>query len=159
MDVRDLEREWRDALIAKDEDALKRLIHPQFKLVGVRSTGSVAVNLEQWIEALKRMDIASLEVRVIECVALENVIVATVDAQWKVRYLGQLIDERVTLPWRELDGTDHWPWFGDAESVTNGRCCRRNASRALIDARSSGRRDSRILMTRRYSGHDRATID
>ena len=62
---------------------------------------SVAVNLEQWIDALKRMDIASLEVRVTECVALENVIVATVDAQWKVRYLGQLIDERVLL-------TDVW---------------------------------------------------
>ena len=101
MDVRDLEREWRDALVEKDEAALRRLIHPQYKLVGIRSTGSVAVNLEQWIEALKRMDIASLEVRVTECVALENVIVATVDAQWQVRYLGQLIDERVLL-------TDVW---------------------------------------------------
>lgn len=101
MDVRDLERDWRDALIAKDEAALRRLIHPQFKLVGIRSTGSVAVNLDQWIEALKRMDIASLEVRVTECVALENVIVATVDAQWQVRYLGQVIDERVLL-------TDVW---------------------------------------------------
>ena len=101
LDVRDLEREWRDALIAKDEAALRRLIHPQFKLVGIRSTGSVAVDLAQWIEALKRMDIASLEVRVTECVQLENVIVATVDAQWQVRYLGQLIDERVLL-------TDVW---------------------------------------------------
>ena len=101
LDVRDLEREWRDALIAKDEATLRRLIHPQFKLVGIRSTGSVAVNLAQWIDALRRMDIASLEVRVTECVALENVIVATVDAQWKVRYLGQLIDERVLL-------TDVW---------------------------------------------------
>ncbi len=41
------------------------------------------------------MDIASLEVRVTECVALDNVIVATVDAQWQVRYMGQLIHERV----------------------------------------------------------------
>lgn len=101
MDVRDLERDWRDALIAKDEASLRRLIHPQFKLVGIRSTGSVAVNLDQWIEALKRMDIASLEVRVTECVALQNTIVATVDAQWQVRYMGQLIDERVLL-------TDVW---------------------------------------------------
>lgn len=101
MDVRDLERDWRDALVAKNEETLRKLIHPQFKLVGIRSTGSVAVNLDQWIEALKRMDIASLEVRVTECVALENVIVATVDAQWQVRYLGQLIDERVLL-------TDVW---------------------------------------------------
>ncbi|HYC95758.1 MAG TPA: nuclear transport factor 2 family protein [Sphingomicrobium sp.] len=110
MDVSDLEREWRDALIAKDEEGIRRLIHPQFKLVGIRSTGSVAVDLEQWIEALKRMDIASLEVRVTECVALENTIVATVDAQWKVRYLGQLIDERVLL-------TDVWVRVGEGWQV------------------------------------------
>jgi ketosteroid isomerase-like protein len=101
IDARELEQEWRDALIAKDEAALRRLIHPQFRLVGIRSTGSVAVDLEQWIEALKRMDIASLEVRITECVALESTMVATVDAQWRVRYLGQLIDERVLL-------TDVW---------------------------------------------------
>ena len=110
LDVRDLEREWRDALVAKDEAALRRLIHPQFKLVGIRSTGSVAVSLEQWIEALKRMDIASLEVRVTECVALDNTIVATVDAQWQVRYMGQLIDERVLL-------TDVWVRVGDSWQV------------------------------------------
>ena len=101
IDARELEYQWRDALIAKDEASLRRLIHPQFRLVGIRSTGSVAVDLEQWIEALKRMDIASLEVRVTECVALESTMVATVDAQWRVRYLGQLIDERVLL-------TDVW---------------------------------------------------
>ena len=110
IDVRDLEQEWRQALIAKDVDALRRLIHPQFKLVGIRSTGSVAVNLDQWIDALQRMDIASLDVRVTECVALDNVIVATVDAQWRVRYLGQLIDERVLL-------TDVWVRFGDTWQV------------------------------------------
>ena len=106
VDVRTLEAEWRDALLQKDEDALRRLIHPQYKLVGIRSTGSVAVDLEQWIAALRRMDIAALEVRVTDCVALDNVIVATVDAQWKVRYLGQPIDERVLLTdvWVREDG-------------------------------------------------------
>ncbi len=106
VDVATLEREWRDALLQKDEGALRRLIHPQYKLVGIRSTGSVAVDLEQWIAALRRMDIAALEVRVTDCVALDNVIVATVDAQWKVRYLGQPIDERVLLTdvWVREDG-------------------------------------------------------
>ncbi len=106
IDVKSLEREWRDALLAKDEGALRRLIHPLYKLVGIRSTGSVAVNLEQWIAALRRMDIAALDVRVTDCVALDNVIVATVDAQWKVRYLGQPIDERVLLTdvWVREDG-------------------------------------------------------
>lgn len=101
VDVATLEGEWRDALLQKDEETLRRLIHPQYKLVGIRSTGSVAVDLEQWIAALRRMDIAALEVRVTDCVALDNVIIATVDAQWKVRYLGQPIDERVLL-------TDVW---------------------------------------------------
>lgn len=106
IDVATLEAEWRDALLAKDEAALRRLIHPRYKLVGIRSTGSVAVDLDQWIEALGRMDIAALEVRVTDCVALDNVIVATVDAQWKVRYLGQPIDERVLLTdvWVREDG-------------------------------------------------------
>ena len=106
VDVVALEGEWRDALLQKDEEALRRLIHPQYKLVGIRSTGSVAVDLEQWIAALRRMDIAALEVRVTDCVALDNVIVATVDAQWKVRYLGQPIDERVLLTdvWVREDG-------------------------------------------------------
>lgn len=106
-DVRELERRWRDALVNKDEIALRSLIHPQFKLVGIRSTGSVAVNLEQWLVALRRMDVASLEVRVTDSVALPSTIVASVDAQWKVRYLGQLIDERVLLTdvWvRDQDG-------------------------------------------------------
>ena len=101
IDARELEYQWRDALLAKDEATLRRLIHPQFRLVGVRSTGSVAVDLEQWMEALQRMDIASLEVRVSDCVSLESTMVTTVDAQWRVRYLGLLIDERVLL-------TDVW---------------------------------------------------
>jgi hypothetical protein len=106
VDVATLEGEWRDALLQKDEETLRRLIHPRFKLVGIRSTGSVAVDLEQWIAALRRMDIAALEVRVTDCVALDNAIVATVDAQWKVRYLGQPIDERVLLTdvWVREDG-------------------------------------------------------
>jgi hypothetical protein len=99
--VADLERQWRDALFVKDETALRTLIHPEFKLVGIRSTGTVAVGLEDWLGALKRMDIASLDVRVTDSVRLDHTIVATVDAQWKLRFMGQVIDERVLL-------TDVW---------------------------------------------------
>jgi Domain of unknown function (DUF4440) len=100
-DVRDLERQWRDALFAKDEARLRQLIHPQFKLVGIRSTGTVAVGLEDWLVALQRMDLISLEVRVMDSVRLDQTIVATVDAQWKLRFMGHAIDERVLL-------TDVW---------------------------------------------------
>lgn len=99
--IGELERAWREALFAKDEAALRKLIHPKFKLVGIRSTGSVGVGLEEWLAALQKMDIASLDVRVIDSIACEGAIVATVDAQWKVRFMGHPIDERVLL-------TDVW---------------------------------------------------
>ena len=104
-DVFGLERQWRDALFAKDEAALRKLIHPLFKLVGIRSTGTVAVGLDDWLGALKKMDIASLDVRVTDSVCVGSTIVATVDAQWKLRFMGHTIDERVLLTdvWTETD--------------------------------------------------------
>jgi hypothetical protein len=107
-DVRDLERQWRDALFAKDEAKLRALIHPQFKLVGIRSTGTVGVSLEDWLVALQRMDLISLEVRVMDSVRLDETMVATVDAQWKLRFMGHAIDERVLLTdvWVNID--DRW---------------------------------------------------
>lgn len=101
INIKDLERQWRDALFAKDEAQLRQLIHPQFKLVGIRSTGTVAVGLEDWLIALRKMDLISLEVRVMDTVRIDQTIVATVDAQWKLRFMGHAIDERVLL-------TDVW---------------------------------------------------
>ena len=105
-DIRDLERQWRDALFAKDEARLRELIHPQFKLVGISSTGTVAVSIEDWLLSLHNMDLISLEVRVMDSVRLDRTIVATVDAQWKLRFMGHAIDERVLLTdvWVETDG-------------------------------------------------------
>ena len=108
LDVIEVERQWRDALFAKDEEALRALIHPQFKLVGIRSTGTVTVGLEDWLGALKKMDIASLEVRVTDSVRLDRTIVATVDAQWKLRFMGHTIDERVLLTDVWVKGDSGW---------------------------------------------------
>lgn len=107
-DIIELEREWRDALFAKDEAGLRKLIHPLFKLVGIRSTGTVAVGLEDWLGALQKMDIASLAVRVTDSVRIDRTIVATVDAQWKLRFMGHLIDERVLLTDVWVKGEDGW---------------------------------------------------
>ena len=107
-DIIDLERQWRDVLFAKDEAGLRKLIHPQFKLVGIRSTGTVAVGLEDWLGALHKMDIASLEVRVTDSLRLDRTMVATVDAQWKLRFMGHTIDERVLLTDVWVKGDDGW---------------------------------------------------
>jgi len=107
-DVIDLERQWRDALFAKDEASLRKLIHPEFKLVGIRSTGTVAVGLDHWLGALAKMDIASLDVRVTDSVRVDCTIVATVDAQWKLRFMGHTIDERVLLTDVWVNGDNGW---------------------------------------------------
>ena len=107
-DIIDLERAWRDALFAKDEAGLRKLIHPQFKLVGIRSTGTVTVGLDDWLGALQKMDIASLAVRVTDSLRLDRTIVATVDAQWKLRFMGHTIDERVLLTDVWVEGDDGW---------------------------------------------------
>ena len=74
-------------------------------MVGIRSTGTVAVGLDDWLGALEKMDIASLEVRVTDSVRLDQTIVATVDAQWKLRFMGHTINERVLLTdvWAKTD--------------------------------------------------------
>jgi hypothetical protein len=100
-DIDALEQGWRDALFAKDEKALRKLIHPNFQLVGIRSTGTLSVGLDQWIETLGKMDIANLDVRVCNSVVCKNTMIATVEAKWKLRFLRHLIDERVLL-------TDVW---------------------------------------------------
>ena len=108
LDVHALEQQWRDALFAKDEAALRKLIHPKFKLVGIRSTGTVAVGLDDWLGALSKMDLANLEVRVTDSAEFDDTIVATVDAQWKLRFMGHLIDERVLLTDVWVKGKSGW---------------------------------------------------
>ncbi|MCM8557638.1 nuclear transport factor 2 family protein [Sphingomicrobium sediminis] len=99
--VQRLEAEWREALFAKDEARLRSLIHPDFQLVAVRAEQPVALDLDGWISALSQMDLADMQVEIGHCVRVENTIVATVDARWTVKCLGQLVEERVLL-------TDVW---------------------------------------------------
>lgn len=96
-----LEERWREALLIKDEAALRALIHPAYELVGIRATGCISVNLEAWMHALQGMDLAALDLKVIDAVAMPHTIVATLEADWQVRYRGHCIEERVLL-------TDVW---------------------------------------------------
>lgn len=108
--VVELEERWRTALLAKDHASLRDLIHPDYELVGMRSTGFLSIGLERWMEALDSMDLASIETRVVNAVVLPHTIVATLEACWKVRYRGQCIDERVLI-------SDVWVREGDRWQV------------------------------------------
>ena len=99
--IEGLEREWRDALCSKDMDRLRTLVHPDFVLIGTRSTGPFMMHREEWLDAIQRRDVDWIEVEVQDATALDEVMVGTIRATWRVKYLGRVIEDCVLL-------TDVW---------------------------------------------------
>jgi hypothetical protein len=99
--VEALEREWRDALCTKNMDQLRALVHPRFVLIGTRSSGPFMMGREEWLEAIQRREVDTIELDVRDATALDNVIVGTVRAKWRVKYLNRYIEDCVLL-------TDVW---------------------------------------------------
>ncbi|HKX92466.1 MAG TPA: nuclear transport factor 2 family protein [Sphingomicrobium sp.] len=96
-----LEHEWRDALCRKDMDKLRSLVHPDFVLIGTRSTGPFMMGRDEWLDAIQRRDVESIEIEVRDALVLDQVMVGTVQAKWRLKYLGRIIEDCVLL-------TDVW---------------------------------------------------
>ena len=75
-----LEREWRDALCSKDMDRLRALVHPDFVLIGTRSTGPFMMHRDEWLDAIQRRDVETIELEVRDATALDHVMIGTVQA-------------------------------------------------------------------------------
>lgn len=99
--IRSLECQWRDALCAKDMERLKSLIHPDFILIGTRSTGPFVLNREEWLEAIQKRELVAIDLDIRDAVVLDEVMVGTIEARWRVKYLGGEIEDCVLL-------TDVW---------------------------------------------------
>lgn len=104
--IRGLECQWRDALMAKDFDRLKDLVHPSFKLIGTRSTGPFMLSRDEWLDAIQRREVIAIEFDIHDCAEFGNVMVGTVESRWKVKYLGGEIEDCVLLTdvWVNEDG-------------------------------------------------------
>ena len=99
--VQALECEWRDALCAGDFDRLRTLVHPSFVLIGTRSTGPFELNRDEWLEAIQKRELISIELNVSDAAVFEKMMVGTVHARWRVKYFGGEIEDCVVL-------TDVW---------------------------------------------------
>ncbi len=101
-----LEREWCDALCSKDIERLRALVHPDFTLIGTRATGPFVMGREEWLEAIQRRDVAAIDVEIQNATALDQVMVGTVRASWRLKYLGRIIEDCVILTdvWVKDDG-------------------------------------------------------
>jgi hypothetical protein len=105
-----VERQWRDALCAKNMELLRSLIHPQFVLIGTRASGPFTMNRDEWLEAIQRRELVSIELNVQDALVLEQVMVGTVEAKWCVKFLGREIEDCVLL-------TDVWVFDDDRWQV------------------------------------------
>jgi len=96
-----LEREWRDALCGKDMERLRSLMHRDFVLIGTRASGPFLMHRDDWLEAIQRRDVETIEFEVRDATAFDNVMIGTVHARWRLKYLGRVIEDCVLL-------TDVW---------------------------------------------------
>lgn len=99
--IESLERDWRDALCAKDIDRLRSLIHPKFTLIGTRASGAFTLTREEWLDAIQKRELISIDLNVRDAVVFDDMMIGTVEAKWRVSYLGRPIDDSVLL-------TDVW---------------------------------------------------
>ena len=103
-----LEREWRDALCGKDIERLRSLMHPDFVLIGTRTAGPFLMHRDDWLDAIQRRDVETIEFDIRDATAFDNVMIGTVHARWRLKYLGRVIEDCVLLTdvWVKEDG--HW---------------------------------------------------
>lgn len=96
-----LEHEWRDALCAKDIDRLRTLIHPRFVLIGTRAGGPFTMTRDEWLDAIQKREPVAIDLEVTDSTVLDQVMVGTIHARWRIKYLGREVEDCVLL-------TDVW---------------------------------------------------
>ena len=101
-----LEREWRDALCSKDMERLQALVHKDFILIGTRSTGPFMMTRDDWLDAIQRREVDAIDVEVQDATMVKDVMIGTVHARWRLKYLGRVIEDCVVLTdvWVKDDG-------------------------------------------------------
>jgi len=96
-----LERDWRDALCSKDMKKLGALMHPDFVLIGGRSSGPFMLRRDEWLDAISKRQVDNIVFEVREATAVGDMLIGTVHARWRLKYLGRVIEDCVV-------STDVW---------------------------------------------------
>lgn len=99
-----VEAQWAEALLAKDQTTLDRLVAPEFRLEG--SGFEAPTPRAEWMANLARMDIRAYDARVTHVRAEGDRAVATVIGDWSVTRGGQVLSDHFELldTWERRDG-------------------------------------------------------
>ncbi len=126
-----LEREWCDALCSKDVDRLRALVHPDFTLIGTRATGPFVMGRDEWLDAIQRREVAAIDIEIQNATVLDHVMVGTVRARWRLKYLGRIIEDCVIL-------TDVWVRDGDRWLALRRHSTPAPATECKVSAKGNG---------------------
>lgn len=106
--VEELERDWRDALCKRDMERLRSLLHPDFILIGTRASGPFMMKRDEWLDAIQRRDVDQIELEVRDATIFDQVMLGTVHARWRLKYLGRVIEDCVLLTDVWVKDQDQW---------------------------------------------------
>ena len=77
-------------------------------LIGTRSTGPFMMTRDEWLEAIQRRDVDAIEIDVENATAAKDVMIGTVYARWRLKYLGRVIEDCVVLTDVWIKEDDRW---------------------------------------------------
>ena len=96
-------RPWRELFPA---ERLHALVHKDFVLIGTRSTGPFMMTRDEWLDAIQRREVEAIDIEVEDATVVKDVMIGTVHARWRLKYLGRIIEDCVVLTdvWVKDDG-------------------------------------------------------
>ena len=106
QEIEGLEIDFSKAIVEKDMARLEALLAPEYRLVGVRSTGTSDMPRDAWFAGLGRMVFSRFEPTVSSVEVFGDTALATVEGSWALEFDGRQIDESfyVTDVWVRRDG-------------------------------------------------------
>jgi ketosteroid isomerase-like protein len=106
QEIESLEDAFSKAIVEKDMVRLDALLAPEYRLVGVRSTGSSDMPRDAWFAGLGRMVFSRFEPAVTSVEVFGDTALATIEGSWALEFDGRRIDESfyVTDVWVRRDG-------------------------------------------------------
>lgn len=106
--IEELEHNWCDALCRKDFGQLKALAHEEFLLVGTRAGTPFIMNRQQWLDAVGRHAVEQVASELRDATVFDNVMIGTVDAHWRIRSLGRIIEDSVVMTSVWVKDSGNW---------------------------------------------------
>ncbi|MDB5492806.1 MAG: SnoaL 3 multi-domain protein [Phenylobacterium sp.] len=105
-EIEALEHRFAEVILAKDMAQLETLLAPEYRLVGVRSTGTSDMPRDAWLAALPGMVFHRFELSVASVEVFGDTALAAVQGSWALDFNGRRIDESfyVTDIWVRREG-------------------------------------------------------